>query len=95
MKALRYEVMAANSLIGWTQGSVTKIVEYFVPEHKLAFNVSEGTLNVFRAEYPRLIGNPPPKTQEIELPDQLVRDLGWLIKLREELITRIGKLKFE
>ncbi len=67
MKIIKYEVEVSGGVLEWTHGIKTTITEYWIPEHKICFNLYGGP-NVFESDEPRNLD----KNTEIEVEEHLV-----------------------
>ena len=80
MKVIKYKVEVFEGTMDWDHGMGQWIDEIFIPEKKLCFNAIKG-LNIFGAEISRATRD----KQEIEIPDEIARSLGMLLKVTEEI----------
>ena len=77
MKAIKYKLKIYEGVLAWTHGWSNEIEEIFIPDKKIAFNVVDGSLNVFRSEEPR-----GKNGKEIEIEDALVQKLEEYLNIR-------------
>ena len=90
MKAFKYKVKIFDSVLDYTHGLSYEIVEFFIPQKEIGFNISTyGELFVFREREPR---NDRDDVEKIELDDSLVASLEEYVDLKEHLKEEVSKL---
>ena len=78
MRAVKYQIKIYDSVLDFTHEFGHKIEEIFIPEKRIAFNIGNGGLNVFKTNKPR------EKGKQINLDDALANELVNLSELNEK-----------
>jgi hypothetical protein len=99
IKALKIKLNVSDGTMGWTHDWIIPITEYYIPDKNIAFNVGGGELHVFRPDKSRyihtkddLMKQPTDKPEEIELPEQFVKQLEKFIDLQDNITKRVKML---
>lgn len=88
MRAIKYQVRICDSALDFTHGFTYAIEEIFIPKKRIAFNIGNEKLNVFKTDKPR--GRE--KRKEINLNDSLANKLISLFELNKKCYKLVSSL---
>lgn len=87
IKAIKYKLKVYEGALAWTHGWSKEIEEIFIPDKKIAFNVGDGSIHVFRSKEPR-----EKNGEEIEIEDMLAQKLEEYITIGNTLRDQVGEI---
>ena len=80
MKVAKYIVEVCNSTVDFVHGFKYPIVEYWIPDYRLCFNLVDGVVNVFEWSKPR-----SDKHELVEMSDELVSVVKSFFEMKTKL----------
>ena len=88
VKAELWNVSVCNGVLDYVHNAFSEIKEFYIPSHKISFNVIDDKLSAFRTYENRYKGNEkqhPEKIENVTLPKSFVDKLEKYISLKEDL----------